>query len=728
MRKLLTGCIIGSFLVALAAFSACSQTPEDKLTSAKGLLAEGKFDRAAAIINDFVKADSTNPVAVYGQALLLQYRGLDWDAMLRYLKAAPMQNGYSPAMKAFLDMAIDLDYLPNARKMAVILNNRDPENPEWFLQMARIDMRQNAFDEARQNLEQADSLGADRSDMTLARAELAFRSFDPDSITQAIERLAQVRLTDAAQYDRLASLYRYMNMFDSAVAAERQAADKAPQDIKYRLRLAQYLFDQRHLHESKAIVEKLLADTKNYGPALMLNAYILWAMGYNSEADLQFLTFTSSVQESPIGLEKNGDFYAYFDKMRQAQTAWQSAYSLAGGMKYPDDYIVRVFRKMENGFLETHFLPMAVDYFEEGQGLLGDSPEGYFFEAELKSYFPETVDSAKMMVDNKVKKNWSDQRWLELAGRYFYRLRKYDQAVEVYKRLMELPYPKEIYILNLLRVYEKHKNWQAADTLASSLPIRFRGSRDILEKLRDVYAASQRPDEAITYAEKLYHLSSGYMPYVRKLAQLYAQKNRIDDAHRLYSTFVTTYPNDPEGYYRLGHFELDHDMADSVPDRFAKALAIDTGYAYAYQLEGVYWERTGNLDSATYYYRRTISFQKPTPEAYHNLAQYYYKKGDSLDYAAGLAMAAVRYFTNDRRGYLLLGNIYYKQDKYKLARLQYTKGLNLFPGDAGFQFLLGKTNLKLNEKAKAKKYLQDALKNNLPEPQRAEAQKLLAQL
>lgn len=728
MRKLLTGCIIGAILASLTIFSACSQTPEGKLASVKDLLAQGRFDRAAAIVDDFVKADSAAPAAIYGQGLLLQYRGLGWDAMLKYLQASPMQNGYRPAMKAFLDIAIDLDYLANAHKMAVILNNRDPENPEWFMQSARIDIRQNAFDDARHSLDQADSLGADRSDMTLARAELAFRSNDSDSITQALGRLMQVRLANADQYDRLASLYRYMNMLDSAVAAERRAADKAPQDIKYRLQLAQYLFDQRHLHESKEIVQKLLADTKSYGPALVLDAYILWAMGDNVNADLQFLKFMDLNKETPISLEKNGDFYAYFDKLRLAQTAWQSAYTLAGGMKYPDDYIARVFIKMENAFLDSRDLFMAVDYFEEGRDLLGDLPEANFFEAELKSNFPETVDSAKMMVDDRVKKNWDNQHWLELAGRYFYRSRRYDQAVEVYKRLVELPSPKEVYVLNWLNIYEKHDNWQAVDTLAENLPIRLRGSRDILEKLYEVYAASQRPDEAIPYAEKLYNLSPGYMPYVQNLAQLYARKDRIDDAHKLFTTYVSSYPDDPEGYYCLGHFEFDHDMVDSVPDRFAKALAIDTGYAYGYQLKGLYWERKGNFDSATYYYRRTISYQKPTPEAYHNLAEYYYKKGDSLDYAAGLAMAAVRYFTNDRRGYLLLGNIYYKQDKYKLARLQYTKGLTLFPGDAEFQFLLGKAHMKLNEKAKAKEYLQDALKNNLPEPQRAEAEKLLAQL
>jgi len=728
MKKALTIGILGIFWVGLVFFAGCGKTPEGKLGSAKNLLAEGKYDQAKSIIDGLVKADSTAPDAIYGQGLLRQYRGLDWDAMLKYMEAAPLQNGYFPAMEAFLNSAIDLDYLANARKMAIILNNRDPENPKWFLRLAEIDMLQDAFDDARHNVDQADSLGADRSDLTLARAELAFRSYDSDSITQAIGRLMQVRLTDPAQYDHLASLYRYMNMLDSAVAVQQRAVDKAPENIGYRLQLAQYLFDQRHLHEAGEIVKKLLAETKGYGPAYMLDSYILWAMGDEANADVEFLTFLNTVTDSPIGLEKNGDLYAYFGKTRAAQMAWQSANTIANNLGYPDDYIAQLYIKMENGFLEDRNLAMAIDYFEEGRKLLSGSPQIYFFEAELKSRFQQTVDSARMMVDRQLQQNWSDQLWLELAGRYSFRLREYDQAVKIYRRLMDLPYPEEIYFLNLLSVYAHHQNWQAADTLAENLPMRFRGSRQIQEKLYDVYISSERWEQALKYAESLYHLSPGYMPYVQNLAQIYTHQNRIDDAHRLFETFVTNYPTDPVGYYRLGHYEFEHDMVDLIPDRFQKALAIDTGYAFAYELKGLYWQRKGDLDSAMHYYHKAISFQMPTGEAYYYLSEYHFKKADSLDYAAGLAMAAARYLTNDRRGYLLLGNIYYAQGKYKLARLQYHKGVTLFPNDSEFKFLLGKTHFKLNEKAKAKEYLQEAMKDNLAEPQRSEAKKMLAQL
>jgi tetratricopeptide (TPR) repeat protein len=728
MKKALTFGILGMVWVGLVFLTGCSKTPEGKLASARDLLAEGKYDQAKSLIDDLVKADSTAPDGIYGQGLLRQYRGLDWDAMIKYMEAAPLQNGYFPAMQAFLNIAIDLDYLANARKMAVILSNRDPENPEWYLKLAAIDMRQDAFDDARQSLDQADSLGADRSDLTLARAELAFRSYDSDSITQAIGRLMQVRLTDAEQYHRLASLYRYMNMYDSAVAAERRAVDKTPKNVYYRLQLAQYLFDQRHLHEANAIVDTLLAQSTDYGPAFILDAYIQWAMGNDADADLKFLKFLNTVTDSPIGLEKNGDLYGYFGVTRAAQMSWQSAYTIAKSLGYPDDYIARVYIKMENGFLDDRNLAMAVDNFEEGRKLLSNSPQIYFFEAELKSRFPETADSARMMVDQKLQKNWNDQLWLELAGQYSYRVHKYDQAIEIYRRLLELPYPKEVYLLNLLSIYAEQKNWQATDTIAENLPIRLRGSRQIQEKLYDVYNASERWESALTHAEKLYHLAPGYMPYVQDLARLYTLQNRIDDAHRLYETYVAGYPSDPEGYYRLGHYELEHDMIDLIPGRFQKALAIDTGYAFAYELKGLYWQHKGNLDSATYYYRKAISFQGATGESYYYLSEYHFKKGDSLSYAAGLAMAAARYLNRDPRSYMLLGNIYFAQGKYKLARLQYYKGVTLFPDDPEFKFLLGEAHFKLEEKAKAKTYLQLALDSGLAEPQRSEAKKMLAKL
>lgn len=727
MKKVFMVGVLGVVWAGLV-LSGCGKSPEGKLDSARDLLARGKYDKAKSQIDDLVKADSTTADAIYGQGLLLQYRGLDWDAMLKFMQAAPLQEGYLPAMQAFVDAAIDRDYLANARKMAIILSNRDPENSEWFMKQAEINMLGNLFDDARQNLDQAESLGADQADLTLARAELAFRSYDSDSITQAIGRLMQVRLSDPDQYDRMASLYRYMNMLDSAVSTQQRAVDKAPDIIRYRLHLAQYLFDQRHLHEANDILTKLLAETKDYGPAIILSSYVKWAMGDELGADTEFLTFLGTITDSPIGLEKQGDMYAYFDKTRTAQMTWQSAYILANNLGYPDDYLAQLYIKMENGYLEDRDLAMAIDYFEEGRKLLGDSPQIYFFEAELKSRFPETVDSAKIMVDKQLRQHWDDQLWLELAGRYFFRTNKYDQAIQVYTRLLELPYPEEVYYLNLLSIYTKHENWQAADKIAADLPVRFRGSRQIQEKLYDVYMATERWEPALKYAESLYHMSPGYMPYVKNLADLYARQNRIDDAHRLFETFTASYPNDPEGYYRLGHFEFEHDMVDLMPGRFQKALAIDTGYAFGYELKGLYWQRKGNLDSANYYYRKAISYTRETGEAYYYLAEYHYKKRDSLIYAAGLAMAAARYLANDRRGYLLLGNIYYAQEKYKLARLQYYKGVTLYPDDPEFKFLLGRSYYKLNEKADAKKYLQESLKSGLTEPQLSEAKNLLAKL
>jgi len=718
------------FAAALGVFTfvGCSTTPESKLEDVRDRLRKGEYDRAKRTVDELVVADSASPEAICGTGYIEEYRGFEWDALIKYLEAAKLEDGHLPSMEAFTRIAIDGEYFDNARRMADILTQFQPENPRWYLTLSEIDVHQEKFADAARNIEIADSLGAGAADLALARARSAFYSYDPDAIDRAFQLLSQTSLTTADQYDRLASLYRYMNMLDSAIAAQRRAVDKASNNIGYRLRLAQYLCDQLHLSEAYDIIGPMIEEHENYGPARVLAGYVLWKMGKPVLGDRHFTTYIQFKDNAPVALEKHGDYYAHFDKTHLAQAEYMAAYTLAANLAYADEYLQRLYVKMENSFFEDKYLPMAIDYFEEGKRLLGSSLEMYFFEAELHGSFAETMDTARMMVDDRLDKNWHDREWLDLASRYYHRRNEFDRAAKVYRRLLELDYPKEIYFSSLLEIYERNKNRLAADTLARRLPLRFRNSRGLREKFYDVYMACGQTEQATAYAELLHENSPGYLPYILNLADLYSRQDRVDAARQLFVDYISDHSEDPEGHYRLARFELNHGLTDSILARIERTLELDSAYAYAYELKGMYYHQAGNPDSAFAAYHTAVGFSWPTPEAYYYLADYYYRRGDSLTYAAGLAMAAARYFENDKRGYQLLGDIYYAQGKYKMARLQYYKGQRMFPDDPELLFLLGRSHIKIDAPDDARKFLRQAIDKGLTEPQLSEARELLANL
>jgi tetratricopeptide (TPR) repeat protein len=91
-------------------------------------------------------------------------------------------------------------------------------------------------------------------------------------------------------------------------------------------------------------------------------------------------------------------------------------------------------------------------------------------------------------------------------------------------------------------------------------------------------------------------------------------------------------------------------------------------------------------------------------------------------------MAAVRYFRGDRRGWLLLGDIYFASGKYRLAKDNYESGAAKYPADGELNFKLGRTLVRLNYPKEAKERLSKALALELTPEMREEARRLLQRL
>ena len=726
MKKFLI--LIGLILLSSFIFGSCSQSIENKLKSAEKDFKVGDFARADRKIKEIAQIDSTAPEALYGQALRYEYHSYEWEAIFVLVQASSMRGGYLPAMDAFTRLSIDLDYLGNARKMAGLYIRLQPDSPIGYRYLIDIDVRENKFDSARVHYNKLAALGIDPADLTLAEAQIAFYSDDEDAISSALARLSQISLKSAERFSRLADLYNFINMGDSAIQYGRMAVEKDSKSLDLKIRLGRYLLDEMRLSEAYEVVSPIVARHEEYGAARILMSEIIWKTGKANDGDQYFFNYMTLDRESPISSEKHGDFYASLGDIDAAAVEWQSAYTRAVNLKYPDDYLRQLYLKMINGFLQSKDIGTAIDYFKEGLELLPDSLEMTFFEADLKCRFPETADSARMLVDDHIDQHQNDKKWLELAAAYFLHRNRYDQSAILYRRLLELPNPKLEYYLALLDMYRDDKNVEGADAIAAHLPFRLRNSLPLQKALLDVYYEADQVDRATIYAEALYRHTTEFMPYIITLADLYSRSGRDDEARRMFTKYLNNFPNNAESHYRVARFDYDHGHLDAVMEQIQKSLAIDSGYAYSYELKGEYFQAMGNMDSAIAAYEKAISLQLETPVAYHNLAEYYLNKQDNLDRAAGLAMAAIRYFDKDRRGYLLLGRIYYDQGKFKMARLQFFKGSKLFPEDAEYQFLLGKTYVQLKENAEAKKALKMALDLNLASPQKEEAQALLAKL
>ena len=145
MKRLLIAFV---FLCA-ATGVAVGQPLVEKLQQARYCLDQGKLTEARQLLGAIGGQDSLSTIALYGRAMIDEYYGYQWEALIAYLSLAPKEGGFLPAIDAFTRLAIDLDYLPNARKMAAIYITREPSNAKPYLAMAKISMLEHAFDSAR---------------------------------------------------------------------------------------------------------------------------------------------------------------------------------------------------------------------------------------------------------------------------------------------------------------------------------------------------------------------------------------------------------------------------------------------------------------------------------------------------------------------------------------------------------------------------------------------------
>jgi tetratricopeptide (TPR) repeat protein len=245
----------------------CARDSNDLLQQAENDLRMGRVNQARQKIDQATLQDSTSPITLYGKALIDDYHGYEWDALIAYFEAIKIDRSYLPALEKFTHLAIRLDQLDNARSMASHIIKTYPENPEGYLFLATIDNMKNRSDSARAYLAKAEPLLDDPTRVLLLEAEIAFRTNDSGAASDVLNRLSEIQFKTAGQLRNLASLFSFLNMSDSAVYYMQKALDKDKNDISLKLQLGRYLLDDKHLDAAFKIAEDVYSTAEECGPA-----------------------------------------------------------------------------------------------------------------------------------------------------------------------------------------------------------------------------------------------------------------------------------------------------------------------------------------------------------------------------------------------------------------------------------------------------------------------------
>ena len=177
-------------------------------------------------------------------------------------------------------------------------------------------------------------------------------------------------------------------------------------------------------------------------------------------------------------------------------------------------------------------------------------------------------------------------------------------------------------------------------------------------------------------------------------------------------------------HYNLGVVKERQGELGAAKDRYRRALSIEPRLDIAVDNLGRILEADGQSDEARRLYEESLQSYPEAVGPRLRLARWAHREGDFKG-AAKLAREALQFDGQSVEAYRLLALLYAENRKNQLARLIAARGQKLSPGDAEFDFVLGRVAENDNKVAAAREFYERVLGKN---PRHIQARRHLAAL
>ncbi len=255
MRKCL---IIG--LLSLAAFG-CSKSPEERIfdlfQTGTRQVDRYEFDAALATFKKIGEINPSTPLGHYGSGLVFERQLQYYDALHVYMSITNSSPSFAPAFAGAWRLFTRLEQWNDAVQMAAEYSRLLPEDPEARLVLARALMNIQQYGRARQEVDKAVGLGADRSLAALAKAQAYSFEHQTDSAEVALQTAMSTFSESPVFYALAADYFEAAGLIDSAVSLGRASVESASNDFD--LIVAQFYRALRHNYffEARQVIRRL---------------------------------------------------------------------------------------------------------------------------------------------------------------------------------------------------------------------------------------------------------------------------------------------------------------------------------------------------------------------------------------------------------------------------------------------------------------------------------------
>ncbi len=599
----------------------------------------------------------------------------------------------------------------------------DPESLFLRVELADLYWRVGRIADAVREAEAVLKINPDQDDAHRLLAHIYWRNLGEargdvaaqESLKKAIEHFEALARLDPSESDTflvLGRLYRLNNQPEKAEEAFKKVLADEPDSKNAAAQLAQLYFDQGDYEQAVELLNKIDEEDMD-APLLGMLAY---AYTQTSQFDKAVSVYERALTRDPDNQEVRR---AYAEALMGGGRLAAARTELEKILKAdPDDGAAHLrlaqLDRQEGRFEE------ARKNLDRAQALMPESLEIPYQQVLVEDTLGNH-DKAAEILQGLLKKTERESGhytvgeaanravFLERLGQIYRTEQKYDQALEAFKRILDLgehQAPRgEALIVETLRMDRRAEEARKA---AESAVAKYPKDRALQILRATLMAESGKVEEGVGHLQELLNKTPADREVNLAIAQVYLQARRFPEAEEAARQALKLSPDQDDQkyvFFVLGSIYERQKKYDLAEQEFRKVLAVDPLNAPAANYLGyMLADRGVRLEESVKYIQKALELD-PSNGAYMDSLGWAYFKMNRYDLAEPQLERAAQKISDDPTIQEHLGHLYKQMGKKNLAREAWERALREWPNAVSSDF-------DAEQAAKLKKLL-DELKQQL---------------
>jgi len=713
---------IGSalLLAALVVVTGCTRSPEASkaryLSRADGYFDRQRFPEAIIEYMNVLRIEPGNAHAITRVAVghfEIGQLGLAFPYLLKAIELDPENVDVRTRLGALYLLARRPQ---DARAEAAAILERNPRHFEGLLLSAATAGTPAEVDEEIRRLETVRTAFGDRAKLHMSLGILYLRKNASESAERAFQEAIAREPKSVGAHLILGDFYAARPDAERAERAYQAAAALGEVGSMARLKLADFYFAMQRPDDGKRVLQDVTAKAPDFLP------------GWRRLAEVALIErrYDDAVKALAPVFKKNGaDFEGRLLRGRIHLTRGETADAI-------QDF--QTVLKTEPSFAPARY-HLALAYLAGGnvqqakaelRDITADFPDAALLLADLHLQ-TGAPDPAIDILRRVVSKHPNFPAYVLLGSAY---LRKNEpvNAAAAFETIVARapkdprgPYLVGVALLAQGRRADAKKRFEEALVLAPAYI-------EPLAQLADLAIAERQPDAALDRVQRQMARApkSGALPYL--LGRIHERRGETQRAENAYLKALEIEPTMVAPYVALGGLYANSAKYDQALQNIAEALKRRPKDLAAQMLQGVAYERKGDVGNAIKAYEKALALNPRFAAAANNLAYLYSDSGGDKNRALALAELAKETAPEDPHISDTLGWILYKRGVYQRALALLKESASKLPNNMEVQYHLGMTYAKLGDKAGARQALGRAVASPAGFTGKDEAQRVFREL